>query len=193
MSTLSIGGARNSRSQPIGADGRRDWNHGLFECHEDPAGLCFALCCPCMMYGRNHSKRMYLNKSGSQGTAPNFVLGRRHQSMTNTESTSFFGLGHPTGGDKTGLMCCLYCLSPNLFGVGPALMQVSHVDPTHIHGIHSGFDPHSASVVIKLASDTLFVETSYRTRLSLRFVLLANSCRKPGAFIGFSQLKRKLT
>ncbi|BGP19042.1 hypothetical protein JCM10213_009248 [Rhodosporidiobolus nylandii] len=92
---MSIGGSRNPKSQTIGLDGKRHWNHSLCSCHETPGLTLGALCCPCMVYSSNRSRLHHLAQEGQPNPSP----------------------------QSCGLWCCLYSLSPQLFGVGQVALQ----------------------------------------------------------------------
>ncbi|GAA5884987.1 hypothetical protein JCM6882_007182 [Rhodosporidiobolus microsporus] len=92
---MSIGGSRNPKSQTIGFDGKRPWNHSVCSCHETPGLTLGACCCPCLVYSSNRSRLAYLAQTGQPHPSP----------------------------DHVGLWCCLYALSPQLFGVGQVALQ----------------------------------------------------------------------
>ncbi|KAL8279241.1 hypothetical protein RQP46_008278 [Phenoliferia psychrophenolica] len=93
---MTIGGARNSKSLPIGLDGKRSFNHGLCSCLETPSLALNAICCPCIQFSRTHSKMVHLSTTGEPHPAPQNV----------------------------GLWCCLYALAPQAtFGVGQIMLQ----------------------------------------------------------------------
>ncbi|KAH9807923.1 PLAC8 family-domain-containing protein [Melampsora americana] len=69
----------------------RPWRHGLFKCHEECGTTCLSCWCPCMVYGRNHSRLSYIKMY--------------HQP-------------HPTGGDPCGPMSWLFTAVNCTFGVG---------------------------------------------------------------------------
>ncbi|GAA5828946.1 hypothetical protein JCM11251_004074 [Rhodosporidiobolus azoricus] len=92
---MSIGGSRNPKSQAIGFDGKRAWNHSLCSCHETPGLTIGACCCPCVVYSSNRSRLTHLAQTGQANPSPQSV----------------------------GLWCCLYSLSPQLFGVGQVALQ----------------------------------------------------------------------
>ncbi|EGG00943.1 uncharacterized protein MELLADRAFT_92917 [Melampsora larici-populina 98AG31] len=69
----------------------RPWRHGLCQCHQECGTCCLSFWCPCMVYGRNHSR---LN----------------HMKMHNQP--------HPTGGDPCGPMSWLFTAVNCTFGVG---------------------------------------------------------------------------
>ncbi|GAA5990648.1 hypothetical protein JCM10908_003170 [Rhodotorula pacifica] len=109
---MAIGGARNSKSQEIGLDGLREWNHQLCSCHETP-GLTAAAClCPCMVFSANRSKLTHLSATGQPIPAPQHV----------------------------GLWCGLYALAPQLAGIGQAALQcVSRFQTRQRYGIRGNF------------------------------------------------------
>ncbi|KAH9807922.1 PLAC8 family-domain-containing protein [Melampsora americana] len=60
---------------------RRAWRHGLCQCHQECGTTCLSIWCPCMVYGRNHSKLSYMKIHNEP---------------------------HPTGGDSCGPMSWLF-------------------------------------------------------------------------------------
>ncbi|GAA5893377.1 hypothetical protein JCM5296_004860 [Sporobolomyces johnsonii] len=95
MPQMRIGGSRNPKSLEVGLDGKRRWTHSLLSCHERPALTAGAFCCPCVVYSSNHSRLTHLTHSGQPDPSPQHI----------------------------GLWCCLYSLSPQIFGVGQIAMQ----------------------------------------------------------------------
>ncbi|KAM0751819.1 PLAC8-domain-containing protein [Meredithblackwellia eburnea MCA 4105] len=92
---MSINPARNSRHLPYAQDNRREWNHNLCACHEEPLVALNAICCPCIQYSSNRSRLAHLNMHNSPHEAPVHL----------------------------GLFCCLYTISPHFFGIGQTLLQ----------------------------------------------------------------------
>ncbi|GAA5954610.1 hypothetical protein JCM8115_004641 [Rhodotorula mucilaginosa] len=109
---MTVGGARNAKSQPVGLDGLRDWNHQLCSCHETP-GLTAAAClCPCMVFSANRSRLTHLSATGQPTASPQHV----------------------------GLWCGLYALAPQLAGIGQAALQcVSRFQTRQRYGIRGNF------------------------------------------------------
>ncbi|GAA5867699.1 hypothetical protein JCM3774_003381 [Rhodotorula dairenensis] len=109
---MTVGGARNAKSQPVGLDGLRDWNHQLCSCHERPALTAAACLCPCMVYSANRSRLTHLSATGQPVPAPQHI----------------------------GLWCGLYALAPQLAGIGQAAMQcVSRFQTRQRYGIRGNF------------------------------------------------------
>ncbi|GAA5984143.1 hypothetical protein JCM11641_000327 [Rhodosporidiobolus odoratus] len=92
---MTIGGSRNPKSQTIGLDGKRSWNHSLCSCYETPGLTAGAICCPCMLYSSSRSRLHHLAQTGEANPSP----------------------------QSCGLWCCLYALSPQFFGVGQVALQ----------------------------------------------------------------------
>jgi hypothetical protein len=82
---MAAGGNRNVLNCEIGADGRRDWSHGLFD-YNDECGLCmstslvklpynlaeplslegcYASFCPCVVYSQNNQRLRQLWTHGT--------------------------------------------------------------------------------------------------------------------------------
>ncbi|SRR6266702_442267 len=82
---MGAGGNRNTLNREVGADGRRDWSHDLFDCTSacglcmsislvklscilaDPVSLpgCWAAWCPCVVYGKNKQRLQHLQGRGT--------------------------------------------------------------------------------------------------------------------------------
>jgi len=86
---MVVGGDKNANNRPIGADGKRDWSFGLFNCSARCNLCCWATFCPCVVYGENRQRLRNLQQQG----AP-----------------------LPGGGGRTNDYCCIYAaLVPTLY------------------------------------------------------------------------------
>ncbi|KAI0279928.1 PLAC8 family-domain-containing protein [Russula aff. rugulosa BPL654] len=78
---MVVGGNKNANNRPVGADGKRDWSFGLFDCFARCNLCCWATCCPCVVYSKN---KLRLNNLQRQGVPL------------------------PGGGEKYNDHCCIY-------------------------------------------------------------------------------------
>lgn len=63
MILVPAGGNRNAKNLPM-KDGGREWSHGLCNCGGE-CGTWFMACCfPCVTYGQNKERLMYLRNHG---------------------------------------------------------------------------------------------------------------------------------
>ncbi|KAJ6506062.1 PLAC8 family-domain-containing protein [Mycena vulgaris] len=65
MGMQAAGGNLNAKGMPFDGNGKREWSHGLFGCFESAGTCCFALFCPCVVYGQNTQRLRHLAEQGS--------------------------------------------------------------------------------------------------------------------------------
>ncbi|KAF8885344.1 PLAC8-domain-containing protein [Infundibulicybe gibba] len=58
------GGNRNAKNLPTDSNGR-EWSNGLCSCCDEAGTCALALCCSCVLYGRNKQRLNHLNQSGA--------------------------------------------------------------------------------------------------------------------------------
>jgi hypothetical protein len=62
---MSVGGNRNAKNCPLGPDGKRGWSFGLFDCFARCGLCCWAVWCPCVVYGKNRQRLRSLQNQGT--------------------------------------------------------------------------------------------------------------------------------
>jgi len=107
---MQVGGNRNVKNCPVGADGKRDWTHGLFSCFGSCGTCCMSVFCPCIVYGKSKQRLSHLKIHGTP---------------------------LPGGGDTFDGGCCVYC-GLNLFGIGWVLQIGERGDVRDRYGIRGG-------------------------------------------------------
>ncbi|KAF8467971.1 PLAC8 family-domain-containing protein [Russula ochroleuca] len=122
---MQIGGNRNAKNITVGADGKRDWSFGLFDCFPRCSLCCQAVCCPCIVYSKNRQRLRHLQQQG----APLPGGGERYDDYcliysglliltghawilhihTRTEARERYGIRGDTYGDCLTAWCCRPC------------------------------------------------------------------------------------
>ncbi|EJD37523.1 PLAC8-domain-containing protein [Auricularia subglabra TFB-10046 SS5] len=59
------GGNRNAKNLPLDSHGEREWSEGICGCCGAFGTCIYATCCPCMVYGKNKSRREQLDQTGT--------------------------------------------------------------------------------------------------------------------------------
>ncbi|KAH9046617.1 PLAC8-domain-containing protein [Lactarius hengduanensis] len=62
---MATGGNINALNREVGADGRRDWSFGLFDCTSECGLCCWAIICPCVVYSKNKQRLLHLQNQGT--------------------------------------------------------------------------------------------------------------------------------
>ncbi|KAH9052690.1 PLAC8 family-domain-containing protein [Lactarius vividus] len=62
---MAAGGNKNASNREVGADGRRDWSHDLFDCTSACGLCCWAAWCPCVVYTKNKQRLQHLQTRGT--------------------------------------------------------------------------------------------------------------------------------
>ncbi|KAI0249127.1 PLAC8 family-domain-containing protein [Lactifluus subvellereus] len=62
---MTAGGNKNALNREIGADGKRDWSFGLFDCFSTCGLCCWAVWCPCVVYSKNKQRLQNLQTQGA--------------------------------------------------------------------------------------------------------------------------------
>jgi len=62
---MSTGGNRNALDRTVGLDRKRDWSYGLFDCFSACGTCCYAVFCPCIVYGENRQRLHSLQYQGT--------------------------------------------------------------------------------------------------------------------------------
>ncbi|KAH9969284.1 PLAC8 family-domain-containing protein [Lactifluus volemus] len=65
IAPMKIGGNKNSLNCEIGADGKRNWSYGLFDCFGECGLCCWAAFCGCVVYGKNRQRLHHLQREGA--------------------------------------------------------------------------------------------------------------------------------
>ncbi|KAF8467966.1 PLAC8 family-domain-containing protein [Russula ochroleuca] len=64
-SPMVVGGDKNANNYPIGADGKRDWSFGLFDCFNSCGLCCQAVWCTCVVFSKNGQRLRHLQEHGA--------------------------------------------------------------------------------------------------------------------------------
>jgi len=62
---MAADGNRNVLNCEIGADGQRDWSHGLFDFTDECGLCCYSSFCPCVVYSKNKQRLHQLQTHGT--------------------------------------------------------------------------------------------------------------------------------
>jgi Cys-rich protein (TIGR01571 family) len=62
---MQVGGNKNANNRPIGADGKRDWSFGLFDCFPRCSLCCQAVLCPCVVHSKSRQRLRHLRDQGA--------------------------------------------------------------------------------------------------------------------------------
>ncbi|KAI0249130.1 PLAC8 family-domain-containing protein [Lactifluus subvellereus] len=61
---MTVGSNKNPLGREIGSDGKRDFNFGLCDCFSTCGLCCWAVWCPCIVYGKNRQRLQNLQSRG---------------------------------------------------------------------------------------------------------------------------------
>ncbi|KAI0249609.1 PLAC8 family-domain-containing protein [Lactifluus subvellereus] len=65
VAQMKVGGNKNALSREVGADGKREWSFGLFDCFSACGLCCWATWCPCVVYSKNRQRLRNLQYQGA--------------------------------------------------------------------------------------------------------------------------------
>jgi Cys-rich protein (TIGR01571 family) len=125
-SSMVAGGDKNANNYPIGADGKRNWSFGLFDCFNSCGLCCQAVWCPCVVYSKNRQRLHHLQEHGSAlpgggetYNGPCYIYGgllllsaryvwTKH-ARSRVEVRERYGIRGNKCGDRLTVMCCGPC------------------------------------------------------------------------------------